>query len=121
MLWTPSILFLDSSGKERYRVEGYLPRDEFAAQIHLALGRISFMSKKWAEAEQHYNSIVNEYGKTASAAEAVYWAGVAYYKKTNDHTVLGRVGQQLAQTHADSLWAKKASVWVPAEPKAKSA
>lgn len=115
------MVFLDSSGKERYRIEGYLPRKEFAAQLALALGRIAFTGKRWAEAEEHYNSVLEKGEDTSSAAEAIYWAGVAHYKKTNDHTWLGRVAQQLAEKHPDSQWAMKASPWLPAAPKTKTA
>jgi TolA-binding protein len=114
-------VFLDGSGKERYRIEGYLPRREFAAQLTLVLGRIAFMQKRWAEAEEHYNSVASECGDTASAAEAIYWSGVAHYKKTNDHTVLGRAAQQLAEKYRDNLWTKRAAVWLPAAPQAKTA
>jgi hypothetical protein len=57
VLWTPTVLFLDSSGIERRRIEGYLPRGEFSAQLELALGRIAFMHKQWAEAEKWYNDV----------------------------------------------------------------
>jgi outer membrane protein assembly factor BamD (BamD/ComL family) len=121
VLWTPTVLLLDSFGVERFRVEGYLPRQEFGAHLALALGRIAFMHKQWAEAEKWYNHAVQDYAATRGAAEAVYWAGVSYYKKSNDHTVLGRVGQELAEKFPDSIWAEKASVWLPAAPQAKTA
>jgi hypothetical protein len=121
VLWTPTVLFLDSGGVERSRLEGYVRRNEFAAQLDLALGRIAFMHKNWVEAENRYNQVVREYADTVSAAEAVYWAGVSHYKKTNDHTVLGRVGQELAEKYPDSIWAQKASVWAPPQPQAKTA
>jgi len=112
---------MDSAGVERLRLEGYLPRKEFAAHLDLALGRIAFMHKNWAEAENRYNEVLHKCEDTVSAAEALYWSGVSHYKKTNDHTVLGRVSQELAQKHPYSIWTKKASVWLPAEPKAKTA
>lgn len=120
MLWTPSVLFLDSSGKERYRIEGYLPRREFAAQLELGLGRIAFVHKQWAEAEEHYKNVLSQCEDTASAAEAVYWAGVVLYKKTNDHNSLGTTAKELAEKYPQSVWAMKASPWLPA-PKAKTA
>ena len=112
---------MDSGGVERFRLEGYLPPKEFAAHLELAFGRIGFMHKKWAEAEEHYNSILSKYNDTVSAAEALYWSGVSYYKRTNEHTVLGRVSQDLAQKYPYSMWAKKATVWLPAEVQTKSA
>jgi len=105
------VLLLDSSGKERYRIEGYLPRAEFAAQLELGLARIAFMHKKWEEAERRSRSIVQRYGSSPTAAEAIYWAGVASYKRTNDHTVLPLVSKELEQRFPNSLWARKASIW----------
>jgi len=96
-------------------MEGYLPRKEFAAQVGLGLGRIAFMHKNWAQAEDHYNNVVGQCADTVSAAEALYWSAVSYYKKTNDHTVLGRAAQELAQKYPYSIWAKKGSVWLPAQ------
>jgi outer membrane protein assembly factor BamD (BamD/ComL family) len=102
-------------------MEGYLPRKEFSAQLELALGRIAFVHKQWAEAESRYNEIVSKCADTASAAEAMYWAAVSHYKKTNDHTVLGSMSQQLAQKFPDGIWTEKASVWLPAASQTKTA
>jgi outer membrane protein assembly factor BamD (BamD/ComL family) len=112
VLWTPTVVLLDSSGKERHRIEGYLPRAEFAAQLELGLARIAFMHKKWDEAERRYRNIVQRYGSSPTAAEAIYWAGVASYKRTNDHTILPLVSEELEQQFPNSLWTRKASVWV---------
>lgn len=102
---------MDSSGKERWRIEGYLPKDEFRAQLEMGLARIFFMDKQWPDAEQRYAQIVERYPETAAAPEAVYWIGVSQYKRTNDHTVLGAVPEQLNEKYPESVWAKKASVW----------
>ncbi|TMB11454.1 MAG: thioredoxin family protein [Deltaproteobacteria bacterium] len=37
--WTPTILIVDPSGTERHRIEGFLPVEEFLAQLVLGLGR----------------------------------------------------------------------------------
>lgn len=110
-LWTPTVLILDSNGAERLRIEGYLPKDEFRAQLETGLARIAFMHKQWAEAERRYNQVVERYPDSKAAPEAVYWRGVSRYKATNDHTVLGEVPEQLKGKYADSVWALKASVW----------
>jgi len=110
-LWTPTVLILDSNGVERQRIEGYLPKDEFRAQLELGLARVAFMHKRWADAEQRYTQVVERYPDSKAAPEAVYWRGVSRYKATNDHTVLGQVPEQLKGEYADSVWALKASVW----------
>jgi TolA-binding protein len=110
-VWTPTVLVLDSDGKEQWRIEGYLPKDEFRAQLEMGLARIAFMHKQWAEAEQRYVQVLERYPDTAAAPEAVYWRGVSQYKRTNDHTVLGGTAERLNQKYQDNTWAKKASVW----------
>jgi outer membrane protein assembly factor BamD (BamD/ComL family) len=110
-VWTPTALVLDENGKERHRIEGYLPKDEFAAQLLLGLARVSFMQKKWADAEKLYDEILAKYSKSEAAPEAVYWKAVSHYKGTNDHTVLGEVQKTLQQKYPDSVWAKKAIPW----------
>ena len=49
---------LDENGKERHRIEGYLPKDEFAAQLLLGLARVAFMQKKWVDSEKLYDEIL---------------------------------------------------------------
>ncbi|HEY1937066.1 MAG TPA: tetratricopeptide repeat protein [Candidatus Angelobacter sp.] len=110
-VWTPTALVLDENGKERHRIEGYLPKEEFAAQLLLGLARVSLMQKKWADAEKLYAEIVEKYPNSDAAPEAVYWKAVSHYKATNDHTVLGDVPKTLQQKYPDSVWAKKAIPW----------
>ena len=109
VLWTPSVLVLDpATGAERWRLEGYLPKPEFMAQLELALARIAFMHKQWAEAERRYNDIALNRAQTTAAPEAIYWRAVAHYKATNDHTGLGSLPGLLTGPYADSIWARKA-------------
>jgi len=69
------------------------------------------MSKKWADAEALYTQVTQNYANTTAAPEALYWAGVSKYKKTNDHHALGEVPKLLQQKYPDSVWAKKAIPW----------
>ena len=105
-------MILDSKGTERYRIEGYLPKEEFEAQLEMALARIAFKEKRWPEAERIYGEVVAKYPNTSSVPEAWYWRAVSHYKGTNDHTVLGQVAQELNQTAPESLWTKKAIPWL---------
>lgn len=102
---------MDSRGKERWRIEGYLPKNEFRAQLEMGLARIPFMDKQWADAEQRYAQVIERYAETAAAPEAVYWRGVSRYSRTHDHTALGAVAEELGAKYPESVWAQKASVW----------
>jgi hypothetical protein len=110
-VWTPTVLVMDSEGVERLRIEGYLPKEEFRAQLEMGLARVAFMHKRWADAERMFAEVLERYPETKVAPEAVYWKGVSHYKRTNDHTVLGQVADDFKQKYQDSVWAQKASVW----------
>ncbi len=110
VLWTPTVLVLDSDGAERFRLEGYLPRDEFNVQIRLGLARVSFMQRKWEDAEHVYDEILGSFPGTRSAAEAQYWRGVCRYKR-KEPDALPALTEEFRHRYQDSLWAKKASIW----------
>lgn len=111
MLWTPTLLILDSDGAERARSEGYLPNAEFRARLAMALARIAFMRKDWAEAERRYAEIAEKFASTSAAPQAVYWKGVSRYKAGGDAKELSKVAEELKQKYPNSLWALKASIW----------
>ena len=111
VLWTPSVLIFDPDGKERFRIEGYLPRDEFRAQLELGLARVAFMGKEWGDAERRYGEVLDRYPESAAAPEAQYWQGVARYKATQDHTALSDTAARFRNRYQESIWAKRASIW----------
>jgi outer membrane protein assembly factor BamD (BamD/ComL family) len=106
------VLVLDSKGAERYRIEGYLPKDEFEAQLEMALARIAFKEKRWADAERTYGVVMKKFRNTSALPEAIYWRGVSNYKGTGDHTVLGQTAKELQEKAPDSVWAKRAIPWL---------
>lgn len=109
--WTPTILMLDPGGEEHHRIEGFLPADEFLAQLMLGRAQIAFAQQKWDEAERRFREIVDKFPDTDAAPEALYWAGVAPYKGTNDAAALKRTADAFKDRYQDTSWAKKASVW----------
>jgi len=110
-VWTPTVLILDSDGKERRRLEGYLPKDEFRPQLELGLARVAFMKKGWADAERRFAEVRDRYPNSKAAPEALYWKGVSRYKATNDHTILGELPDQFKEKYPDSIWDLKTAAW----------
>jgi hypothetical protein len=102
---------MDSEGAERYRIEGYLPKDWFGGRLKMALARIAFMHKKFADAQQIYADVVNRVGALALGAEAIYWRDVCKYKATNDHTSLGEAAKELAEKFPNNEWRLKSLPW----------
>ncbi len=109
--WTPTVLMLDPGGVERYRIEGFLPNDDFLSQLMLGRAKIAFAGEDWDEAERRFREIVEEFPDADAAPEALYWAGVAPYKKTHNAASLKETGKAFTERYQDSSWAKKASVW----------
>jgi outer membrane protein assembly factor BamD (BamD/ComL family) len=112
-LWTPTIIVLDPSGTERHRIEGFLPADDFAAQLILGLGHSAVARGELEEAERQFDRVLREHPDSDAAAEAQYWRGVARYKRTGDAAELTSIYRAFQQRYGDSAWAKKASVWAP--------
>ena len=102
---------MDSEGVERYRIEGYLPRDWFRARLKMGLARVAFMHKKFADAQQIYADVANLYGTFAVAAEAIYFRDVCKYKATNDHASLGTAATELAEKFPSDEWRLKSLPW----------
>ena len=107
------MLLVDSEGKERVRLEGYLPNEDFMAALESVLGRIAFVHKNYADSERWYGDVVTRFGNSHSAPGAMYWRAVAHYKATNDHTVLSKVAEELRSRYPASVWASKAIPWLP--------
>jgi hypothetical protein len=109
--WTPTILELDSDGEEQWRIEGFLPNDDFLAQLMLGRAHMEFKQGKFREAEQLFRDVYEKLPNSDAAPEALYWAGVSHYKATNDSTALKETARTFKTRYADSSWAKKASIW----------
>jgi len=109
--WTPTTLIVDADGHERHRIEGFLPADDFLAQLMLGLAKSAFARGSFAEAEPLYRGIADTFPDTEAAPEAVYWAGVSRYKATGDASALGETARAFSSRYTDTSWAKKASVW----------
>ena len=109
--WTPTTLVLSADGKERHRIEGFTPADDFLAQLSLGLGRMDLDEKRYDVAEKRFRGIVERHPASEAAPEALYWAGVSRYKASNDASALAETEKALRKRYPESPWMKKASVW----------
>ncbi len=102
---------MDAEGVERYRIEGYLPKDWFRARLEMGVARTVFMGKKFADAKNLYAGIAERFSELAVAAEAIYWRDVCHYKATNDHTSLGTAATELGEKFPNDEWRLKSLPW----------
>jgi TolA-binding protein len=109
--WTPTILVVDDKEQERHRIEGFLPADDFLAQLALGVAHAKFASGDFVEAARLFEDVLNTYPASDAAPEAQYWAGVSGYKATGDASALKDTARRFTERFQDTSWAKKASVW----------
>lgn len=109
---------MDQDGKERWRLEGYLPRDEFRVFLEMGLARVAFMQKSFDDAEHRYGDVVDHYPNSTYAPEALYWRGVSRYSGSHDGTALGETAQEFTRKYNDSQWALRSLPWLPAKESA---
>jgi outer membrane protein assembly factor BamD (BamD/ComL family) len=102
---------LDPAGTERHRIEGFLPVDDFVAQLELGLAKLAFEGKEYAEAERRFRSVCDSHPGAGAAPEACYWAGVSAYKATDVAQPLKETAKLLKERYPESEWTRKASVW----------
>ena len=109
--WTPDILMIDHKGEEQHRIEGFLPLDEFLPQLMFGRARIDFSNGKFAEAEQRFDRVVQEFPNSDAAPESLYWRGVSKYKASNDPSALHATASAFEKQYQNSTWAMMAWVW----------
>jgi tetratricopeptide (TPR) repeat protein len=109
--WTPTIIILDSDGDEHHRFVGYLPPEDFIAQIVLGKGKVEFDLDRFEQAMQCFQEILVRYPKADAAPEAQYYLGVAKYKASHDPKELKLGLEVLQRDYPSSEWTKKAQVY----------
>jgi hypothetical protein len=105
--WTPTLLVLDAEGVEHHRVVGYVPNDDFLAHLELGLGKIAFDRDRYAEAGDHFQTVVDRHPEAGATPEAVFLHGVAGYWKTHDAKSLRRIYDTLSARYPQSEWARR--------------
>jgi outer membrane protein assembly factor BamD (BamD/ComL family) len=109
--WTPTIIFLDLDGDEHHRFVGFLPPEDFIAQIILGKGKVEFDGDHYEQAMQFFQEILVRYPRADAAPEAQYYLGVTKYKASHDPKELKLGWEGLQRDYPNSEWAKKAQVY----------
>ncbi len=106
--WTPTFLFQDSTGKVHRKLIGFIPSDDFLAHLKFGKGILMFEKERHAEAAKWLQRAVDDHAASGVAPEAVFFLGVAEYRKTHEAGALRRVYDTLAERYPQSEWARRA-------------
>ncbi len=108
-LWTPTLVFLDSSKCELGRLVGYVPAEEFLGQLRLALAKHDLLHAQPGRAYERLSQVASENKRLAP--EALYWAGVAaFYRDSKTVGSLTPLWEQIGKEHAGDPWWDRANV-----------
>lgn len=107
--WTPTLVVVDATGKEHYRIVGFLPPEELVPSLLLGMAKTHFDLDQLTEALLILERIADEFPKSGSAPEAVYLRGVTGYKTTHTAEPLKAAWRKLDKEYPLSEWAKRAA------------
>lgn len=106
--WTPTLVTLDQEGKEHHRTVGFLGPDEIIPSLMLGKAKIHFDHEQFEPALQILETLLKEYPKSDSAAEAIFLRGVCGYKSTHQAKPLKEAYEKLSAGYPGSEWTKRA-------------
>lgn len=106
--WTPTIVTLDSEGKEHHRTVGFLPPDELIPSLLLGIGKSCFENEQFDDAMATLQKLMKDYPDSDSAPEGLYLLAVCRYKSSHDAKPLKEGYEQLKAKYPSSEWTKRA-------------
>ncbi len=104
----PTLILLDSSGKEHYRAVGFMPAQEMVPLLQFGLAKTFFDLGQFDQAIQRLDAIVSEYPKSYTAPEATYLRGVYSYQRTHERIHLRQAYEKLRHEYKQTGWAIRA-------------
>jgi hypothetical protein len=110
VVWTPTLVLQHHLGVRLRSWIGYLPPAEFLAQLKLGLALSELRS---ARAEAAYKILQEIHSRDAEvdiAAEAMYWQGIAAYRRTKAKDALWAIWLRLVERFPGSTWARRTTL-----------
>lgn len=79
--WTPTFLIQDAEGKVHRKLVGFIPTDDFLAQLKFGKGILFFEKYRHDEAMKWFMAVIEEHPDSGVSPEAVFFLGVTEFKK----------------------------------------
>jgi len=106
--WTPTLITLDTQGKEHHRTVGFLGPEELVPSLLLGIGKTLFELEEFGKAIETFDELLKNYPQSDSAPEAIYLRGVSLYKNTHDPKPLRAAYDRLNEAYPASEWTRRA-------------
>jgi len=106
--WTPTLIIVDSTGKEHHRTVGFMPPEELVASLMLGMAKTDFDAERFEPALKNLEQLLKDYPKSDAAPEALFMRGVCQYKSTHNPAPLKAAYEKLHEVYPTSEWTKRA-------------
>lgn len=108
VFWTPTVLFMDRSGKVRYTSPNFLPPDEFLDLLDIAEALVLMRWRGYEEAIALLAALEYRSPNSVLMPEAIYWRGIAaYFRDGRSSTSAKAEWAELLSRFPDTIWAKR--------------
>jgi tetratricopeptide (TPR) repeat protein len=106
--WTPTLIVMDSDGREGHRVVGFLSPEELIPVLQLGIGKVHFEAGQYDKAIAALDKLLDRHPKSVAAPEALFFRGVSTYKHSGKPRALREAYDKLTAQFPDNEWTKKA-------------
>lgn len=108
IIWTPTVVFADRSGKVRYQSINYMPAEDFLDILDIGEAIVAMRWRELDTAIRRLRNVEDRHPDGPMTAEAIYWRGMAaYFQQGNDSSVSRRVWSEISERFPDSVWVKR--------------
>ncbi|MBI4596183.1 MAG: tetratricopeptide repeat protein [Candidatus Tectomicrobia bacterium] len=106
--WTPTLITLDSEGKEHHRTIGFIGPEELMPSLLLGMAKVHFDQDRFDEAMLRLEKLLSDFPRSKSAPEAIYLRGVCKYKSTHEAAPLKAAYEKLQAEFPSDEWTQRA-------------
>ena len=106
-MWTPDLRILEPDATELYRWNGYLPPEEFAAQLLVGVAHARLRRKEFPAAHALYEEALRRFPTAFVAPEAQYFRAVTDYRASGDSSDLLKGWHRLETRYPQTEWVAK--------------
>jgi hypothetical protein len=100
-----------ADGRSAHEHVGFLPPDEFLAELELGVAKVSLKRREYGTAAEWLTRIRDQRPTSHVAAEAAYWAAVAVYNESGQKDGLLKNWRTLRLRYPDSVWRWKQMIY----------
>jgi hypothetical protein len=112
LLWSPGFIFLDHHWNELRRLVGYLPPPHFLAELRFGLGMVEMLHGRYGLSFEHFRGAADSIVDAPVAAEALYWAGIAAYRRDGRSLeAIKKRWEEIYVRYPESSWWTRADVF----------